>query len=273
MPKKKIKRNLPLPFLFIALPALVVVIALFRFLSPKTDFVYAQVKVSQGLWWANTKSPEYWLIENLEKGMQEKNITNDPIAELLSFKYYPRLSQNLEDSSESTYNVYLKLKLNVNKSSSGAYTFKRSTLAVGAPIELDFLNVQITGSVMKLSEKPIEDNYETKVVELSGRNLFPWEYDSIKIGDAYFDGENEVFKVLNKTSRLTSTIAPDLFGNFPGSSTEQRRYVTVFAEIKLEKKADGRYFFGEEQEIGIGQGFKFMTPSANYSILTTSNIR
>lgn len=271
MPKKKSKRNLLVPLLFIIIPILALVIAFFRFLSLDKEYVYAQVKVSQGVWWAETKRPEYWLIENLKRGMQEKGLTGRPTAELLSFKYYPHIPQPSEFSS--TYNVFLKLKLNVKKSSGGTYSFKRNTLSVGAPIELNFPNVQITGYLTEISEKPIKDTYETKIVELTGRNLFPWEYNSIKIGDAYFDGKNEVFKVINKNSRLTSIIVSDLYGNYPTPSSEQRRYTTVIAEMKLEKKNDGRYFFGEEQEIDVGKEFKLITPFANYSFLTVSDIR
>jgi hypothetical protein len=273
MPKKKDKRNLLFPLLFIIIPGIVAVIAVGKLLVPNENYVYVKVKISQGLWWSTTKSPDYWFIESLEKGAQEKDIAGQTIAELSNFKYYPHLSQNSFESSETTYNIYLKLKLRVKKSADGTYSYKRNKIAIGSPIELNFPKVQITGVIIELSEKPIKGEYVTRAIELTGRNSFPWEYDSIKIGDTYFDGEEEVFKVLNKNSRITRIIAPDLYGNLPSTSLEQRRYVTVTAEVKLEEKEDGRLFFGEEQEISIGKPFNFLTPSANYSFLTISDIR
>lgn len=272
---KKIKSNKPRSYLLVllvAIPVLTVLIAFLKLTFSETNYIYAKIKVSQGLWWSSTKRPDYWFVENLNEGIQEKGIAGKISTELLGFTYYPFITENNLATSETTYNIYLDVSLDVKKTRSGELIFKRNKIAVGSPIELSFPNLHITGAVIQLSEKPLVNEYITKTIQLTGRNIFPWEYDAIKIGDTYFDGKQEVFKVLDKKSIGTTVIAPDLYGNFPSSGLERRRYVTVTAQVKLKKAKGEKLFFGEEQEITIGTPFSLVTPNSNYSFLTISKL-
>jgi hypothetical protein len=125
---------------------------------------------------------------------------------------------------------------------------------------------------MQLSDEPIENEYVTKIITLTGKNLFPWQYSAIKIGDVYSNGEQEVFKVLSKHAVDTRTLASDTYGNVSTSSLENRKYVTVKAEIRLKKTKDNKLFFGEEQEIMVGIPFGLKTPNFNYYLLDVSKL-
>jgi hypothetical protein len=271
---KSSRKSIPiilLLFLFIA--AVVILFGFFDITSGKQDYVYAKVKISQGLWWSNTKRPNYWFIENLKAGDKEVGTANRPVAELIDFTYYPYISAAADTllNSETSYNVYLHLKLAVKKTSK-AITFKREKIAVGSPIELEFPAVHITGTVMELANGPIKDEYVEKTIYLTGKNAFYWEYDSIKIGDSYFDGHREVFKVLSKQAIDTKVIDTDIYGNSTINDIERRKYVTVKALVTLKKVKGDKLFFGEEQEMQVGTPFNLVTANHNYSFLTISKI-
>jgi len=265
------RKKKPIPIaalLFIILPTLVIVIALLRIVTTKTQYVYAKINVSQGLWWASTNRPNYWFIESLKVGEQEKDLSGNISAELLSFTYYPDITQK----TETTYNIYLVVKLNVKKTKEGGLLFNRDKIGVGSPIELNFPSILITGAVMQLSDEPIKDEYVTKIITLTGKDIFPWQYSAIKIGDTYFDGEQEVFKIIDKQAIDTWTLTRDTYGNISTRSLENRKYVTAKAEVRLKKTANDKLFFGEEQEIMVGTPFGLKTPSFNYHLLDVSKL-
>ncbi len=265
------RKKKPIPIttlLFIILPALVVIIAFIRIITASGQYVYAKINVSQGLWWASTNKPNYWFIESLKVGEQEKDLSGKISAELLGFTYYPDITQK----TETTYNIYLVVKLNVKKTKEGGLLFNRDKIGVGSPIELNFPSVLITGAVMQLSDEPIEDEYVTKMITLTGKDIFPWQYSAIKIGDTYFDGEQEVFKIIDKQALDTWTLARDTYGNISTRNLENRKYVIAKAEVRLKETKDGKLFFGEEQEIMVGMPFGLKTPNFNYYLLDVGKL-
>jgi len=239
--------------IFFACIAFVALVSIYKLFFVKPTYVYVKVKVGQGLWWASTQKPPAWFIDsfkNLKKD-QEKDLTGKPIAEVLSIRYYPWWGSN-------QYDVYLLMKLKVTKMGSGKYNFKRSAIGVGAPVDFEFPKVQFSGTIIELSEKPIKENYQEKTIIITKRNANPWEYDSIKVGDFYFDGQEKVVEILEKNAKNTQTLISDALGNYPDIAPEQRKYIFVKLKIKGKIK-DNKFVFAEEQIITPGKTINLAT--------------
>ncbi|MBI3366570.1 hypothetical protein HY041_03010, partial [Candidatus Roizmanbacteria bacterium] len=212
----------------------------------------------QGLWWASTAKPAIWFVSALKKGDVETSLTGSPIAEILNIRYYPWYSSG-------QYDLYLTLKLKVSGNpKTGKYNFKRSTIGVGSPIDLEFPSVQISGTVIQLDTNPFEEKTVTKTVILTKKGAFPWEYSAINIGDKYFDGEQNVFEVLDKKSTDIAVQSPDVYGNSTDSTLDPKKYIVVKAKIKLQEK-NNQLIFGEEQVINPGKTINISTANFTFN--------
>ncbi len=241
--------------IFFACIGFVGVVSFYKLFIKKPTYVYAKVKVSQGLWWASTRKPSVWFVRNIKAGDVEKGLSGKPVSKIISFRYYSWWGSN-------DYEIYIIMKLKVSKMRNGKYNFKRSAIGVGSPVDFEFPRVQFSGTVIELSNKPINDTYITKTVVLTKKTGYPWEYDAIKIGDKYFDGKETVFRVTKKTSVDTENLTDDVFGNYPGG-TEHKKYIVVQADIKVEKTKEG-LIFGEEQLIMPGKTINISTSNFKF---------
>lgn len=240
--------------IFFACIFFVGMVSFYKIFISKPTYIYAKVKMGQGLWWANTAKPSIWFVNSLKKGMVEKGLAGDTIAQILSVRYYPFWGSG-------QYDVYLTVKLKVSgNKKTGKYNFQRSTIGVGAPIDLEFPESQVSGTITGLSEKPRKYNYVEKTVYLTKRNAYPWEYDAINIGDSYFDGEEKTVEIIAKTATDTNSISADFFGNYNSSTIEGRKYIMVKAKIKG-LMVNNQFVFGEDQIVSIGRSLNISTPS------------
>jgi len=242
--------------IFFACIAFVGLVSIYKLFFVKPTYVYVKVKVGQGLWWASTQKPSIWFVKNFKKGDKELDLTRKPIAEILSVRYYPTYLPNQHD-------VYLLIKLKVTKMGSGKYNFKRSAIGVGAPVDFEFPKVQFSGTIIELSEKPIKEIYQEKTIIITKRNANPWEYDSIKVGDFYFDGQEKVAEILEKNAKNTQTLISDALGNYPDIAPEQRKYIFVKLKIKGKIK-DNKFVFAEEQIITPGKTINLTTQNFQF---------
>lgn len=228
----------------------VIVVASIKILFTPQDYVYARVKIGQGLWWAATAKPPIWFVSSLKKGLVQKDLTGSVLAEIMSVKYYPAYSSN-------QYDVYVTLRLAATKTKrTGAYDFNRSSIGVGSPIDLEFPETQFSGTVIRLSTKPIVDQYIQKTIYLTKKTAAPWEYEAIKVGDKYFDGGQVVFEVMEKRALNTSSEASDAYGNYP-AATEMTKYIEIKAKIKVGKVGE-QLIYGEEQIVTPGNILNLM---------------
>ncbi len=155
-------------------------VSIYRTYIIKPTYIYVKVKIGQGLWWASTIRPSNWFIQGLKKGMKEKDNTGKDLAEILSIRYYPWNGYN-------QYDIYLTLRLKVSGSrTTNMYSFNRSTIGVGSPIDLAFPEAQFSGTIITLRRDPFMEKYEEKTVYFFNRDSLPFEYEAIKIGDYYF---------------------------------------------------------------------------------------
>lgn len=255
---------------FVLILLFVGVVAVGRFFSSENTPVYVKVKVGQGLWWAGTGRPPVWFLHAVKKGDKEYDLVGRPVAEVVAVRHYPYKTKELEDTQ---YEIYLTLKIEANRNKrEGIYGFKRSPLIVGAPIQLDFPSAQITGAIIGVSEEPFKDGLTWASVTLTKRLAFPWEYDAIKIGDKYGDGEEAVFEITNKATANSAFLAPDPFGSFTPGTSETLRYVIVQARIKVQNRG-GMLIFGEEQEIKPGSPIHIKTQNYDFDDYVVAQVK
>jgi len=257
--KKNLKKNKYfsiITLLFIAVAVLVISIALVKTATSESDYIYAKVKVSQGFWWAATQNPKVSFVNSIKKGETEYGLLGRPVAEVLEARYYPTIPS---PKYQVRYNIFLTLKLAASyNNKTQKYLFKRSAIAVGSPIELEFPSTQVSGEIIEISKEAFQENELEKNIILTKKLAYPWEYDAIKIGDELFDGEEVVFRVTAKRALDTSLVDVSPYGNVNLSLRDPRRFIKVYGKIKLKEK-DDRLIFGEEQVIIPGTEISLTT--------------
>jgi len=263
---KTIKSNYIIS-IFVGIVILVGILSGYKYFYTKSSYVYVKVKLSQGLWWANTAKPNVWFVNSLKKNQKEYDILGNPIAEVLNVKYFPTFGGN-------QFDIYLTLKVKANHNNrTNEYTFKRSTLSVAAPIDLQLNSTTVSGTVIELSETPFQDKYVEKIVYLSNPNYskdFPYLYNKITIGDKFFDGENYDFEVLDKSlQKKILSIPNNLTGQIYEQEVDTIQNIFVKAKMRLKVK-NNQLYFGEEYRVTTNATIPISTPNYifdGYSII------
>lgn len=230
--------------------------AFYKIFISKPTYIYAKVKVGQGLWWATTQKPSSWYVQAIQNAGEQHDLIGTAKATLLNTVYYPSWTNG-------QYDVYTTLRLKVSKGASG-YIFNRETIGVSTPIDLEFPTVQFSGTVVALGRQPFHEQYEDKIVYLSKKYAYPWEYDQIQIGDSFSNGQDTIFKLLDKAKGETNEVLFNDQGKLISSETETYRYIIVKAKIKV-KKAGGEYIFGEEYSLTPGRNIPLVTNNLSYN--------
>jgi hypothetical protein len=271
--KIKISSNyLFIVFLFIGFCFFVGISLFYKSFGQKPNYLFVKVKVGQGLWWAATQKPEFWFVKSIKKGEKETDFAGRSQAEIVGVRYYPVLS----DTSYSRYDIFLNIKIRTTYDrKNNQYFFKRNAVSVGSPIEFEFSTINITGTVVEMSKDNIKTKYVEKTVYLYNygayKKDFPYLYDSIKIGDKYFDGEKEVFRVVDKELVEGIRLSSDNYGRLYEQSTDVFQNILVKAVVKLTEK-DGQLFYGEERALKIGDQFPFLTEGYNFEAFSIAKI-
>lgn len=263
MSVEKIKKAISQNYIILILAGvilLVVIASLLKTTAQEQNFIYAKIKVDRGLWWIRTQKPSIWYSAGIKKGEKEVNLLGNTTAEIIKVRNYPFFEEN---QVEPQYNIYITAKLSVNKNKTGEYVFKRTPVSVGSPIDIEFPSVNVSGTVIELKENQPKDELVEKTVLLSKRFAFPWEYEEIKIGDKYYDSEEIVFEVLDKSKTDTYILSQDPYGNLNSTTTEPGRYITIKAKVKV-KNVQGKMVFGEEQMMIPGSPFFVVTDNYTY---------
>lgn len=243
-----VKKNYILAF-FCFIIFIVGIVVVFRLFTQKKETIYVKVKVSQGLWWASTLKPSVWLATSLQKGDKEISLSGDKIAEIIEVRRYPL---GVFNYASEQYDVFLIVKMKVGyNENTGKYTFKRSNITIGGPVEYEFQNVAITGTVVDISNQPIQNKYEEKTVVLEKELAQQWEYDAIMVGDSYFDGEDVVLEIIDKEITDSGESLYPFGIGYPIFSSK-RINMRITAMMKL-KKENNTYIFREEYPVTTGR--------------------
>jgi hypothetical protein len=269
MPKFSIL--LIIAFCFIV--AVTVVSVALRSYASSTDTVYVKVKISQGLWWTNSEKPPFWVAQAINVGDSEKDLFGRTTAKVLEKRYYPadaRISPN-------QYDIFLTLKVEAKKDpNSGAYRYKRALVAVGTPLSLDLNSTEITAAVTAMSPEEIHEKYTTKTITFSDLNAYysnlPQEYDSIQVGDTYFDGTGYPVKIVGKHLVPRQVPFGDQFGRVIENKIQSNQTIVVEAEVAVQE-IDGKYIYGEEQQVVSGANLNISTNTADLSRFVISSIK
>lgn len=251
-------------FLLIIIGCLVFVglIVFYKVFIVKPTYIYAKIKVGQGMWWATTQRPNYWFVKALQKAKTEKLPASTPNAKIVDISYYPYYNS-------SQYDVYVTAKLKVDLiSKTNTYNFNRETIGISSPVELDFPNVQFTGTITELSKKPIEESYIEKTVYLTKKYSYLWEFDEIKIGDVFTNEDKTIFQILDKTKGETNEVFVNDQGKFDTSELDFYRYIILKTKMRV-KKVDNLLLYAEEIIISPGRTIGVTTDN---SVLTDYTI-
>lgn len=251
---------------------LLVVIFLFfnvvmKSFQSETRDIYVRVRVGQGYWWATTAQPSEWLLASMRKGDSQRDLAGREIAKIVAKRAYPAW---INDQFETYVDVKIRAAYN---GKSKKFLFNRSPIAVGEPIDFEFLNSHFSGSITSISNtaKFDQDKLVEKEIYLTKRLAYPWEYDAIRIGDKYFDGENVVFEILDKSAADTTFLSTDQYGSGGPGTTENRMYITVKAKIMVHE-IDSKYVYGEDNIIVPGVETALATQSFDFNQFVVSKI-
>lgn len=241
------------------------IVALYKMFIMKPTYVYAKVKVGQGYWWATTQQPSIWMVKAIQAAQKQKDLTGEPIAQIINIDYYPYLGT-------SQFNVFVTLKLRVTKvGKNGMYNFNRETIGVATPIDLEFPSAQFSGVIIQLSEKPIITRLVPKIIYLTKKYSYPWEFDEIKIGDKFNDGDVDVLKILDKAKGETNEVLLNDQGKLISSQTETYNYIILKIRAMVQEEGP-LYVYGEEITMSPIRGFDFVTDEYIYNNFTISKI-
>lgn len=251
---------------FIAIVAIVGFVVVFRMLTAQPEYIYAKIKVSQGLWWANTTKPSIWLAESIQKGDVEKSLAGKPVVEVLEVRRYPWWGSD-------EFLVYITAKLEVSKNKKiKRYTFKRSMIGVGSPIDLELSNAQISGTIVSLSDEPFPHNESKKEVTFIKKWAEPWEFDAIQVGDKYNNGEEDIFEILDKKVAYANTEYFAKSGNNYPIYSEQKVHITITASVSV-REENNTIIFGEDQILRLGKEVNLSTEKYTFIDYLISEIR
>jgi hypothetical protein len=229
-----LKRNLLL-FAFTTCFAFIGIVAFYKIFASKPTYIYAKIKVGQGMWWANTQKPSLWFVRAVQKASEAKDLIGRPIVSVLNVSYYPYIPSSTLSVPYDQYDIYVTVKLKVSSDGKkDIYTFNRDIIGVSSPITLEFPNVQFSGTVISLSRTPLQDKYIKKTIYLTKYSPRSWEYEQIFPGDSQSDGKQMIFKILDK------------------SYDELYTTLTVRALIQV-KDVNDQYIFGEEYVVAPGK--------------------
>lgn len=259
-----LKRNYFL-LIFVGCIGFVGVVVVYKTFIVKPTYIYAKVKVGQGLWWASTQRPSLWFVRAIQKAQEQKDLKGIPLVKMIDVAYYPYYGGG-------QYDIYVTVRLKVSKvGSKGTYNFNRETIGVSAPIDLEFPNIQFSGTIIALSEGPMREVYEKKTVYLFKKNVNPWEFDQLRIGDFLSIGKEKIFEVLDKTRGETNDLLLSEIGRQMSGDIEPYRYVSVKASIRV-KKIEGQYLFGEEYIVSPGRGIPIVLGNLTLNDYTITKV-
>jgi len=239
-------------FIVIGCVAFVGAISVYKLFVKKPTYIYTKIKVGQGYWWASTQRPNIWYVKAIQKATEEKDISGKVIAKILNVSFYPVYGS-------SQFDIYVTAKLMVTGAVGGrGYNFKRESIAVGSPIDLQFPTVQFSGTITSLDEKPILTKTIEKTMYLTKKYSYPWEYDQIKIGDYFFNNNEKILEILDKAKGETREVIFDDLGKLSTIETEVYEYIILKVKVKVQE-VDKNLIYAEEILLSPMRGFDFIT--------------
>lgn len=239
-------------------------ISIYKLYIQKPTYIYVKVKVGQGFWWASTQKPVMWYIKAIQDAKKEVDLMGKPIAEIIRVSYYPWYGSN-------SFDVFVIVRLQVTKVGDKGYNFKRETLGISGPIDLEFKNVQFSGTIVDMSTDPIAPITTKKVIYLSKKYTYPWEYDAIQVGDYFNDGNSNVIEILDKAKGETNDVYVNEAGKLLTTETETYRYILLKVSMRV-RETNNQLLYGEEIIVSPGRVLGFVTNGFTFNDYVVSKI-
>lgn len=221
------------------------ILALLWFRSQRqTQWIVAQVKVSQEEWWWQGSNPEYWYAQNLQVGTKGQNSFGEAVSEVTKIEFIDTgLARN-------QVQVWAKLKVSYDPKKD-QYIFGFQPLQVGRGLELTFGSQQVKGLLISLNEESPQTIEQTVRVKLF--QVDPYAAKAIVLG---MENKNSNGEILAKITdlRVTQTIRSE-FSDIRGKMIQvsDPNYVQVEALIKMRLYKDGeKYITPDGQPIKVG---------------------
>jgi hypothetical protein len=224
----------------------------------KPQYVVVRIKGSPGNWWWVTPRPPDWLAESVKVGDAEYNAMNHPTATVMNVDVY--------DAGGNTKDVYLttKIEAKYNKRTQ-KYTYKGEPLQIGGPISLDLKSTFFPGMVVEIGDAAAHKKYIDKTVKVRYYSRWPFEFDSIKIGDKIYDGEgNIIAEIMDKQAMPAEKEEVTTSGQIVRSLSPVYDDFFITINLKVEQKNDG-FVFREDQYLKVGNGVWILFPHYNFS--------
>lgn len=224
-------------YLFVIISALLIIFIFVKkyFSTNNTSEVYVKLKINSVI--NNQKND--WLLPHLKK-LKERSLADPEIVKFYNYPY------NQEYLGTDTYqeNIYLIVKIRPLKLINNSYVYQRNPLIINSFFDLNIGNVQINALVMDISNQPFEENTVDKYIYLIKDNSSLKEYNAIQLNSKYFNGETNVFEILDKNYQ------------------EATKTIDIKGRIKL-KQSDNNYIFGEEEKVLINKRMNIATNDIN----------
>lgn len=221
------------------------ILALLWFRSQRqTQWIVAQVKVSQEEWWWQGSNPEYWYAQNLQVGTKGQNSFGETVSEVTKIELIDTgLARN-------QVQVWAKLKVSYDPKKD-QYIFGFQPLQVGRGLELTFGSQQVKGLLISLNEESPQTIEQTVRVKLF--QVDPYAAKAIVLG---MENKNSNGEILAKITdlRVNQTIRSE-FSDIRGKMIQvsDPNYVQVEAAIKMRLYKDGeKYITPDGQPIKVG---------------------
>lgn len=250
-----IKKNYLLS-VFVVIIILTLLVGLYKNFLSKTNYIYAKVEINYPE--SYYSKPDIWILDSLHKGDVQTGILGQPETEILNVTYYP------SSIADNQFDIFLNLRLQAGyDKTTGSYSFQRSPIAVGSPITLSFPTSHVIGTILYLGKTPPQDKYVEKTVYLVNPGAYkkstPYLYDSIKIGDSYYDGNQTVFKITNKRlERNVFAVVNNFTSQVSEGTTDTTQDIVIIAKIKLLEK-NNQLIFGGDQLVQLGDKLNLST--------------
>ncbi len=241
---------------FIVIIFLTLLVGFYKNFLSKTNYVYSKVEINYPE--SYYSKPDIWILDSLHKGEVQTGILGQPEAEILNVTYYP------SSLADNQFDIFLNLKLQAGyEKSTGTYSFQRSPIAVGSPITLSFPTSHVIGTILYLGSTPLQDKYVEKTVYLVNpaayRKSTPYLYDSIKIGDKYYNGNQTVFQILDKKlEKNVFAVVNNFTSQVSEGATDTTQDIVIIAKMRLIQK-NNLLFFGGDQLIQVGDKINLST--------------
>ena len=117
----------------------------------------------------------------------------------------------------------------------------------------------------------IVDKYVDKIVYLTKPFAYTWEYDGIKIGDKFFDGQEKAIQILDKFPGDYVSVNSPYKSVIDQSLSQTRQGVTI--KLKLTGVIiDEQFVFGNDQVVAPGKTLYIATDNFSFTDYLVSKV-